>query len=216
MPGRPVEGVLESIQEECTVGEPRQLVVEGTFLELGCDLDPLGDVAGVHDHAGDRRIAQQVGGDDLHVAPAPFRMGDASLERRRHAGPGHDLAGHLLELSEVLRVDQLCDGYALHGVGFASQDPGHGGAGVEDPTVIANHAHQVRSVLDEGGEAHLRGLDALLGGVEVGQVAGHHRDGVHLALHVTVGYQDCRDRNGSTVSQKPELAPPRAAGAHRW
>ena len=77
-----MEGVLEAVQQECTVGEPGQLVVEGPFLELRGDLDPLGDVAGVHDHAGHRGVAQQVGGDDLHVAPAPLGMGDACLEGR--------------------------------------------------------------------------------------------------------------------------------------
>jgi len=56
--------------------------VEGPFLELSGDLDSLGDVAGVHDHAGHRGVAQQVGGDDLHVAPAPLGMGDACLEGR--------------------------------------------------------------------------------------------------------------------------------------
>jgi len=68
-------------------------------------------------------------------------------------------------------------------------------------------------VLDECGEAHLRGLHALLGGVEVGQVAGHHRYGVHLPLDVTVGDQDRRDRNRSTVSHEAELSSPRATGS---
>ena len=211
--GRPVEGVLEAVQEEGTVGEPRQLVVEGPFLELRGDLDPLGDIAGVHDHSGHRRIAQQVGGDDLHVAPAPLGMGDAGLEGRRHAGSGHHLARHLHEPSQVIRVDQVGHRYAFHGMGLASQDAGHGRAGVEDPAVLADHADKVRGVLHEGGETHLRGLHPLLGGVQVGQVAGHHRDGVHLALHVTVGDQHRRDRNRSTVSHEAELAPPGATGA---
>ena len=59
-------------------------------------------------------------------------------------------------------------------MGFATQDPGHGRAGVDDAAVVANHAYEVRGVLHQCCQSDLRRLDALLGSVQVGQVASHH------------------------------------------
>ena len=207
--------VLEAVQQEGPVGEPGQLVVEGPFLELRGHLYALGDVAGVHDHAGHRGIAKQIGGDYLHVAPAPFGMRYAGLEGGRHAGSGDHLVGPLYQLAEVVGMDELGHRDALHGMGLPAEDAGHRRAGIEDPAVLADHAHQVRGVLHQGGKAHLGGLDPLLGGVEVGQVAGHHRDGVDRSLGIAVGDEYSRDGHGPAVAHEAELAPPRATGSDR-
>ena len=56
--------------------------MEGAFLQFGSDLDPFGHISGVHYDSVNCRIAQKVGCDDLHVAPAAAGMGNPGLKGR--------------------------------------------------------------------------------------------------------------------------------------
>ena len=80
--GRPMQRILQTVQQQGPVGESGELVVIGPLLELGGHLDPFGDVPGVDYHAGHSRIAEQVGGHDLHVAPAALGVGHPCLGGR--------------------------------------------------------------------------------------------------------------------------------------
>ena len=184
------------------------------LLELSRYLHALGHVSGVDHHAGHRRVAQQIGGHDLHVAPTACGVGDPGFEGRRHTRSGHNLSGSFGQFANVVRVYEFAHRHALHLVGLPAQDAGHSRAGVQDPSVLADDAHQVRGVLHESGQAHLGGLHPLLGGVEVSQVAGHHRDGVHYAFGVAVGHQHGRHRDRRTIANQAQLTPPRPSAAH--
>ena len=191
--GRPVEGVLESAEEERTVGKPGQVVVEGPLLELGRHLDALGHVPCIHDDALDRRVLEEVRGDDLHVPPSAVDVDDPGIEGRRHAGRRDDVGDLLEEPIQILGVDQVSDGDPFEVEWLESEDPGDCRAGVDDAPVGADDADHVGGVLDEGGQADLGGLDPLPGRIEVAEVAGHERDRLDALLGVPVCDQYGRD-----------------------
>ena len=76
-----------------------------TLFQLGSHLDPFGDVSGVDDYTGHCRVSQQVGGHDLHVAPASLCVGHPCLGGRRHARAGDHLSGSGFQYPEVAGMD---------------------------------------------------------------------------------------------------------------
>ena len=90
-PGRPVEGVLETVPEQGPVGQPAQRVVEGLVLELLLQALALAHVPEGEDDPLDGLVAQQVGGDHLDVVPRsvlvldPPLGGDRGAATERHA-----------------------------------------------------------------------------------------------------------------------------------
>ena len=88
---RPVKGVAEAVEEERTVGEPGQRIVERLPGEPGRRLRPLRDVPGVGHDAPHRRVIEAVRRGNLHVSPRSVG-GD-------HAGvDAHDAPGRLQQL----------------------------------------------------------------------------------------------------------------------
>ena len=61
--------MLETVAEQGPVGQPAQGVVERLVLELLLEPPALTDVSDREDDPFDGRVAEQVVGDDLDVAP---------------------------------------------------------------------------------------------------------------------------------------------------
>ena len=211
---RTVQGVLEAVEKQRPVGQARQLVVVRPFLELRRHLDPLGDVPGVDHDAGDRRVAQQVGGHDLHVPPAAPGVGHPGLERRRHARRLQDRCRLGAEGLVVVGMHEVQDRNPLQFDGLTAQHPGDRRAGVGDVAALPHHADQVGGVLDQGRQADLGGLDPLLRSMQVGQVPAYHRDGGDDAVVVAVGNEEGRHGQcGAAVEGQAQLPAPRSRGA---
>ena len=102
----------EPVLEQGAVGQAGQAVIEGLVHQLLLEALALVHVVNGADDAGDGRVGQQVGQDELDIAPVPVPVADAQLGLAGAAiRPAH-LVPELARSRLVLGMDQRQEGTA--------------------------------------------------------------------------------------------------------
>ncbi len=117
-------------------------------------LTPIGDIAGVEDHAIDIRIGEQVPGDTLQPPPRSVLVEYPHGEFDRFPGKTLDLAESGPQVLDVCLVNQAVRRVQEH-FGLITQHLGARRTGIGDPTVSAHDEHQVRRALHQRPETAL-------------------------------------------------------------
>ena len=156
----PGQGVTEPVEEERSVRQPGQDVVERLVAELLLERLPLGDVAVVDDDAADGRVVEQVLGDRLEASATSHRRGGPGT---RPSPPSRwSAATSASSRSTVARSSgwtSAVAGRPMPVLGATTQDALDRRALVADRAVLAEDDDAVRRVLDERPEPLLAALE---------------------------------------------------------
>ena len=177
VPTGAADRLLEPIQEQQPVGQPRQRVVERLVLERGLDSLALGEVSSVDDDAGHRGSVDEVRDDRLDVAPRPVGVADSQLERLRGR---HDaeLSTQLdAQPGDVIRMDEPGSLLADEVLWGSSEEVEARLARIPDLAGRVHHDGEVGRVLHERPEPVLARAQLRFGGfllVHHGSGHSHH------------------------------------------
>ena len=154
--GVAMQGVLDAVDEQRTVGEIGETVVERLMGERRLDVLAGGDVVQVHDDTADVRIVDEV----HHPCAEPLRLAGAvehsQVGRERLARSAHTTREHRPGAADVVGCDRpervLADGRGTRMADQLRQPWG----GMQERAVGAQHSDRVRRVGGErGGEPFL-------------------------------------------------------------
>ena len=149
--------LAEAVQEERTVGETGQRVVEGLVEHGFFDGLALGDVADVEDDPLDGRVFEQVAHDELDPAPRSVGVTGPVLDGRDRvaAGDGGLPRGH--GERDVVGVDEPPPCLTEELFGLVAEHPLDRRADVAETCLAVTQQGDVRRVLDEGDRVARKG-----------------------------------------------------------
>ena len=185
------QGVVHAIEEQRPVGEPGELVVEGTVAELAFEVALLGDVAERGDDPVDRGATDEVGDDDRRLAELAVGVDERRLELDRAAVAELDqpfeLADRALTLVLGDDVEQMAADPAL---GVVAERRPQARAGVADAPGLVGEHDDVARVLDHRRQPIVAAL------------LGQHADLVDESPHACQREHDHADRGGGHDNER--------------
>ena len=178
-------GVLQAREQPAPVRQAGQRVVRGVVLALGgqlaqleLELAAVAGVAHVEHVAGDGRIVQAVGGDDVEVAIPTVTVGEAQREVARMVRAAAGLGEVAVQRGAVVGVDEVAEMAARRGAGVVGEHAADRGGLPADALVGADDRDHVGRVLHDRGQPALDDLRRLQRGLTAwtrnGASAGAH------------------------------------------
>ena len=153
VPRRPLQRLLDAVEEQRAVGEAGERVVQRAVAQLGLQLALLGRVADAQHEAAHRAVGTQVGDADHHGQPEAGRVAHAQRHLARRLW-----RGERVERLRVLRMGELGQPPAPQALGPAPEHVAHGAGEAVQPPVAVEDGDRVARVLDE--RAQQRGAAA--------------------------------------------------------
>ena len=153
---RPGNRVANALDEEGSVGQARDGIVEGLVLELLLEGLALAHVAAVQDDAADVLVVQQIGVQHLEVAHAAVAVSQRALENLGLGlGVPRAACEHERETAPFAGLEQAVEAPPHDLLGLVSQHAFDRGALIDDRRLVIEHRDEVAGVLHERAETGL-------------------------------------------------------------
>ena len=150
-PVAPVHGVGKPVEEQGTIGQAREGVMEGLAFELAFEGAALRHVSAVEHDRPDVGLVEEIGRGDVDGQPLPLGVGHPALEAGGATATSTEHLGQLrTDGHQVVGMDKIPERVPHERGGRAAKHDGDRWALVDDTPVGVEQSDQVRGVLHHG------------------------------------------------------------------